>query len=262
MVVLLTIAVGMLSFAWYIFGGGRLRWFAAWRQVAPRYRAVVDSKWWMPRMRFAWRGESTSLQSVRRMEGTSMSGTLLESIAPESTERISMYSLNWPGFSGTIALGEPAKTGFESRFVLRGTSPKSAPLDSNALSEHVRWQISEFADWSGKSCLHIELAPRRIRIWLSGQMKSAEELDDFLRLGLRIVDQLRTARTEGLDFVNENQATILNDVVCPICTALMEGRTVICIRCKTPHCRDCWEYNGKCGMFACTESRFSVVGKR
>lgn len=261
MVAMLAIAAGLLTFAWFIFGGGRLRWFAAWRQVAPRYRAVVDSKWWLPRMRFSWRGESASLRSVRRMEGTALAGTLLETIAPELTEQISIYTLNWPGISRTVEPDVPANTGFESRFVVRGTGSDQASIDSNAISGHVRWQISEFGEWSGKSCLRIELTPRRIRIWISGKLKTAEELDDFLRLGLRIVDQLRTARTEGLDFVNENQATILNDVFCPICTAPMEGRMVICVRCKTPHCRDCWEYNGKCGMFACTETRYAVVGR-
>ena len=42
---------------------------------------------------------------------------------------------------------------------------------------------------------------------------------------------------------------------CPICGAgLREGR-VLCLKCKTVHHRECWEWNGGCSMFACGEQR-------
>jgi len=57
-------------------------------------------------------------------------------------------------------------------------------------------------------------------------------------------------------FVNENQASIVVDVKCPICSEEIMHDMVVCNGCKTPHCRDCWQYNGQCATFACGEKRF------
>jgi|GEM_PF-5612598 len=264
MLALLVAMAALISVFCFLLGGGRMRWFGAWREVAPRYRAVIDSRWWRPRMRFGWRGEQATLLSMRRMNDGSMPGIVLETGAHEISQRFSVFSRNWPGISrsGEMAeSGSAPKSAFDSRFVIFGSGREQTLLPADSLPGHVRWQIQELGEWSGRNCIRVELVPGRIRIWISNNLRTSAELEDFLRLGLRIVDQLRTAQTDGLDFVNENQATIMDDVFCPICTDRLEGKMVICIRCKTPHCRACWEYNGKCGMFACTESRYAPVGR-
>ncbi len=273
---LLAIGTAGLLLASFVFGGRRLRWFSVWREIASRYHATVDSVWWLPRMRFRWRDQPVSVRSLRRMGGQRLRGTILESAAPEVQNEWVIEGRHWPGpakgqehvparnasgSDGNLTVQREAVAGtgnslFDSHF--RHPWPgATAP----GLSDVVCWQLAELAQWSGAVPLRIEVTRQRIRVLRAGHLKKPAELDDFLRLGLRVIDQLRTVRTEGLEFVNEDQATILDEAFCPICTDRLTGNMVICIRCKTPHCRDCWEYNGKCAMFACTETRYASVGR-
>ena len=87
-------------------------------------------------------------------------------------------------------------------------------------------------------------------------IKNFEQLDDFVRLSLSIYDQLMLTECEGIEFMAKDDVTIIDDVTCPICSEAIEYMTVICLRCKTPHCLDCWEYNGQCATFACNEKRY------
>jgi len=67
-------------------------------------------------------------------------------------------------------------------------------------------------------------------------------------------------KTRGLNFINEDEVTLLESMKCPICSEEIETETVCCLRCQTPHCRDCWSYNGECATYACNETRFTEVG--
>jgi hypothetical protein len=194
---------------------------------------------------------------------------LLQSTAPEVNNELIVQSRGWPGTStvASTAQSHPTSSGeigtgnslFDSRFEIIDSGHKRTGID--LLGESVVWQMIELAQWSGREPIRIEISRNKVRIMRSSFLKKAGETDDFLRLGLRVIDQLRTIKTEGLEFVNEDQATILDDVFCPICTDRLTGNMVICVRCKTPHCRECWEYNGKCAMFACTETRCASVGR-
>ena len=39
--------------------------------------------------------------------------------------------------------------------------------------------------------------------------------------------------------------------VCQICGDAMEGDTLLCPECRTPHHRECWAYFGGCSTFGC-----------
>lgn len=254
---LVSLVFALLALVFFFLGGSRMRWFAGWRELATRYGGVVDSWWWLPRMRLQWRGVPVVLRSQKKLDGTRLMGTVLESAAPEVAGNFSVRSRDWPApvTSRRRAAGPAAGDGFDGMFDVQ-FHPATGPI---RLPDAVRWQIQELAHWSGESPLHVQVKSQQIRIARPGYLTKPEALDDFLRLGLRLVDQLRTMETRGLEFVNEDQAILLDDAVCPICTDRIEGRMTLCVRCKTPHCRDCWEYNGKCGMFACNETRSTPV---
>ena len=63
-------------------------------------------------------------------------------------------------------------------------------------------------------------------------------------------------KVSGIEFVREDEAAVVNDVKCPICSEEITHDMVVCTRCKTPHCHDCWQYNGQCATFACSETRY------
>ena len=93
-----------------------------------------------------------------------------------------------------------------------------------------------------------------------GFIADFQMLDDLVRFTLELHDQLLLASAQGIDFVNDNSAAIFDQVKCPICSEEIVHDLVVCTRCKTPHCRDCWQYNGQCATFACSETRFLQVG--
>ena len=128
------------------------------------------------------------------------------------------------------------------------------------INPSVRWQILQ---------LHQLLAPVPVQVaiekgWLTVRkkcyIKEPQVLDDFVRYCLELFDQLQLMLSEGIEF-RDNQVTLaVDEVRCPICSSDIEGIMVICVRCKTPHCLDCWQYNLKCGMYACDETRYLTVG--
>lgn len=39
--------------------------------------------------------------------------------------------------------------------------------------------------------------------------------------------------------------------ICPVCSTPVEEDRGLCVRCHTPHHKDCWNYFGGCAIFAC-----------
>jgi hypothetical protein len=93
-------------------------------------------------------------------------------------------------------------------------------------------------------------------------LDQASELSAFVRHTMEIFDQACLARTTGIEFV-DTDLHLIQDAKCPICGDLIEDDLVFCCRCKTPHHRECWQYNGKCATYACGEMSYAAprVGK-
>ncbi len=296
--IILALIAGIFGFVVFFAGGRRFRWFNAWRTVAVRYRGIVESRWWLPQMRLVWREQPVKVTSTRRLDRWRQRGTTLVTSTPETPGRLVVMSTGCPArepADAGLVRYETGNAAFDRQFVLLVESAQLEPVreasgsDANLrsrragirsklgsdplpgsfsdrlsvsgnplLAEAVRWQLMELAQWSGTSLIRLDLVGQRLRIQRAGYLTDSAPVEDFLRLALRVVDQLRTGRAEGLQFVNEQQATLLDDVSCPICADQLEGRMVICVRCKTPHCRECWDYNGRCAMFGCGEIRCVV----
>ena len=116
------------------------------------------------------------------------------------------------------------------------------------------WQIQQLMELGGTGA-EIDIHGGKMRIAKPGFIKEATRLDDFVRFGLDLFDQFKLAVNKDLQFVSEGEAVVVDDVHCPICSGKIVDQMVICVRCKTPHSADCWEYNGQCSTFACNETR-------
>ena len=46
----------------------------------------------------------------------------------------------------------------------------------------------------------------------------------------------------GLNFLNEDEVMLCRKHEVPDLQRRIETETVCCVRCQTPHCRDCWSY--------------------
>lgn len=128
------------------------------------------------------------------------------------------------------------------------------------MTSPVCWQLEQLRRHHGTNQLAVTCRRGEIYLRKPGVIVDFLPLDDFVRFGLQLYDQMLLATSEGLDFMNDNTAAVIDDVKCPICSEEIVHDMVVCTRCKTPHCLDCWHYNGQCATFACGETRFLHVG--
>ena len=127
----------------------------------------------------------------------------------------------------------------------------SSSKSNNVLNYNVQNLLIRLLDLTQPNELNISIKRGKLLIQKPGFLKDLVPLHNFIRYSLELFDQLMLISTEGLNFLNENNATILESITCPICSGRITEQMVLCERCKTPHCRDCWEYNRQCATFAC-----------
>ena len=173
----------------------------------------------------------------------------LEVVTPDVRTR------NWRGTSMTVL---PIK---DQRFHSNFTALANKGLQSGALlTSGVQWQLEQLRRHTAKHSLCMTLNRGSLSIAKPGYIKDYQQLDDFIRFSLELFDQMMLVGAEGIEFLHENEAAVVEDVKCPICSEAIMHEMVVCTRCKTPHCLDCWQYNGQCATFACSETRFVRAG--
>jgi hypothetical protein len=234
----------------------RDRWLRCYRMVASKYSAFVDVYGFRPRMRFNYSDSPASLFSHGVYFGNRQPCTVLQ-VELNSSGLAEFQAL--PRFMESYFKG---KRGYETvlandafldeNFSFRSTDKEfAASILSEQLSSIIREMYVRFPG----ELLTIDLNAKRLRISRSGYVFDEVSVADFLRFTLKIVDLLQLSKVEGIQFSSEVESAVKPDAHCPICSE-RPNRAVVCYSCKTPHCRECWEYNGKCGMFACGETRY------
>lgn len=154
-----------------------------------------------------------------------------------------------------LSVGEPE---FWQNYYVFCTDPQYA---DKFLSDGVRWQIQQLSQFIPETdSVYIKIEKGALTIAKKGYIKSTQVLDDFVRYCLELFDQMMLTQSEGIEF-NDDTVAAVTDMQCPVCSSDVEGQMVICVRCKTPHCLDCWQYNAQCGMFACGEKRYTLIGQ-
>ena len=93
------------------------------------------------------------------------------------------------------------------------------------------------------------------KVWDSSR---ANDLEQFVDMTLGLYDQLQLTKTEGIEFVQNDEAQVIDHANCRICGEELQSEIVICRRCQTPHHRDCWEYAGGCATYGCRETAYLV----
>lgn len=142
---------------------------------------------------------------------------------------------------------------FNSILSIKSNRPE---LASAMLTKPVQWQIEQLLHHLNNGQLSININKGKLVVSKPTFIKDFHQLDDFVRFSLDMFDQLMLTESHGIEFVTRDEPTIVEDVVCPICSESIAYQTVVCVRCKTPHCLDCWQYNGQCATFACNETRY------
>jgi hypothetical protein len=240
------------------------QWNANYRKLNKRYGGKQPSGGVMfgfflstPTLMFDYGRTFCVLKSRRRWFSTRSKCTQLKLIWPDVRFRL---DLNSPPLANHSRGMKPVPLGAAEGkvFSVRSNQPEIA---SKMLSDTALWQLEQLKALGTGLELKVTIQRGEMLLTKSGYLKDYNVLDDLLRLGLELFDQFMLVYSEGIDFVAPEQAMICTDIKCPICSELISQEMVVCPRCKTPHCLDCWEYNGQCATYACHETRFQRVPK-
>ena len=166
----------------------------------------------------------------------------------EITKRDEQISEKMRGSEVSIPIPE-----LKDKFIIQTNQPH---IMNRLLTNAVCWQVNQLASVNHNSSLSVKLRRGGLKIEMGGWFVHDERIDDFVRFSLELFDRLQLAECEGIDFVNEDEVGVVEEAICPICSETINYTMVVCVRCKTPHCIDCWHYNGQCATFACEEKRY------
>ena len=241
---------------------GHSQWSKAFESIADRYGGMFSSARTSrpPIATFNYRGQDVRVRCkrIRRVNCTE-----LRMRWPKPGVRLEVVPQGSPALSRKLrsveskSLNDPE---FDGQFDVYWLTREDENYFSKLFSEGVQWQIRQLKQFFHEVPLYVTIEREWLTIRKSVYLKTEEQLNDFVRLCLELHDQMLLTESAGIQFHENNVIGSMDDASCPICSSEIEGQMVLCIRCKTPHCHDCWEYNQKCGMYACDEARFVRVG--
>ncbi len=98
----------------------------------------------------------------------------------------------------------------------------------------------------------LRMTPHSMLLRADGHLYDWRALEPLVLAAFGIFDTLKLPERDTVVIVEHHQQ--LDDATCEVCgTALVAGRLVRCVKCRTPHHKDCWDFNRKCAVFACGE---------
>jgi hypothetical protein len=236
------------------------RLLAVHRRLAQRFAGSCRRPGWLsnPTTEFNYRSVRVVVRATSSAENLVGRGPATQLVIP------------WPniGFTCEIRfprsdLGTPRFNGLRDlqrgpdqliRYYTVGSDDHAAAQE--ALNAVVALQIEKLRRTPVPGRLCVQLQPASLTITKSQAMYQYEQLSQFVDESLVLYDQIMLTRSHGVEFVEEQSAQILDSVVCRVCGEEIQDDLVFCRRCKTPHHRECWQYNGVCSVFACGESQF------
>ena len=233
-------------------------WNRSYIAIAKKYGGQCHPANWFgrPSARFRYGEAHCFLSTVKTKVAGGGEFTQLSTSWPSSDLRLEVIprwrsNRLWP-----LAGMEEFRTGsveFDERFLVRASDKELAQA---FLSEGVRWQISRLCSFLASNDVYVMLNRGSFVVKKPTYIKNRQVLDDFVRFTLEMFDQGMMTRTVGIEFVSDSKGKIVDEIKCQICGGEIQLDLVTCIRCRTPHCRECWEYNGQCATYGCGEDRY------
>lgn len=144
--------------------------------------------------------------------------------------------------------------GFDGRYVVRADDRSFATA---LVDEGFRGALQRAWGTGIGGRVRVELDGYRLRLQKEEQLSNAQDLAALAEAARDLRSRVRAALEEVAAVQFLDAPAPAQKPSCPVCGAEMRGPKVSCRRCRTPHHRECWEYTGRCSMFACGEAQFS-----
>lgn len=231
------------------------------RRLAERHNGIFRSGgiYIAPNVRFRYGHTWITVTSTRRRGIGKTTRAELE--WPDSqlqievcTRRASLARLaSTRGSCTSIGTGDAE---FDSEFEVHTNQPARAKA---WLSVGVRWritQLSRFGDRAGR--VYVLLDHGVLVVEKQAGLHRIDQMEQFCQLALQLYDQAMLTRATGIEFLAQSEAQPVENPVCKVCGETIDHDMVVCRSCRTPHHLDCWQYIGKCSVFACQETQYII----
>ena len=280
MMILFSFAMAIAGITVVLFLANRInRWAAIEQMIKKRFGKSVSEPWLLemllsnsPRYRFLYRGIGCYLKV------DCGGGGILKTFAKIKPPSAELF-VDWPrrekGWRISTKHHETNRwfalpcvvhgsNEFRERFYVYGRDAESV---TQAITPSVQQGLMQLtsqdlvtADSLSRKYFDLSLSRGRLKFEIAIGNSDPIFIERYVRCCLHIYDQMVIGEVEGVTFV-EDELTIIDSLLCPICSGEIAEDLVLCSSCKSPHCRDCWEYNGKCATFACSETTYVIGGR-
>jgi hypothetical protein len=155
-----------------------------------------------------------------------------------------------------IRVGDEA---FDPRYVVKSND---AAFVRRYLDAESRKSVDELRGMLGNDRILVSVNSSRLMVRKQGILSELEDLTLFAELSCKLYDRIAlfAQRESGIEILDEPAPVEEGKrPVCQVCGAEISAEVrVFCRRCRTPHHKDCWEFNGRCSTYACGEPRFTA----
>ncbi len=144
---------------------------------------------------------------------------------------------------------------FDPRYVVKSNEESFA---RDFLDGRTRQAVEDLRNLKGNDKILVSANSSRLMVRKHSILGELDDLTAFAELSCQVYDRLLlfSQKASGIEILEDKSGPAPEDPVCQVCGVAVpkEGR-VYCRRCRTPHHKDCWEFNGQCSTYACGEKR-------
>lgn len=147
---------------------------------------------------------------------------------------------------------------FDQDYIIRGNDEQQI---AELLTADIQARINQLRSLLGNNDIYIGTKAGTLLIKKRSCICDAEQLEQFISLGLAFYDTFIGVGVEGVEFIGSQESSFAinaSQAICQICGEAITSSTVFCRSCKTPHHQDCWAYYGKCSTYGCGELRYTT----
>jgi hypothetical protein len=144
---------------------------------------------------------------------------------------------------------------FDRGFIVQANDPDMARA---FLSLAVRGSVQALQRLAPPSGMLLSINPERLLVQVDRNLAQQPELLlQAVHQSLVVHDGLQAGvasrQNEGIEItvVGPASAEDAGPPLCKVCGEVILEPAVLCIICKTPHHRDCWEFVGSCSIYGC-----------
>ena len=212
----------------------------------------------MPQVVFSYRSARVTVEALARVPQDLGSGPAVRICLPwpEAALRVEVRHPPQQPHAAVPDGLQPvllAPDDFARRCSVRGMDPRAV---AEFFNEVIRWHVERLCTQPVVSPLCLQVGRGVMAITKVLTVHRGAELIQVVEAALDLYDQALLTRTRGITFLEQHSAQVLEQAVCRICGEEIREGLVFCRRCKTPHHRECWQYVGRCSVFACGETQF------